>query len=98
MTGWNMPPGVNARDIPGAWDEGPCDCCGRDASDCICPECPVCSEQGNRHCYDTHGLQYNKEQRIGQAKMRVEILKDQLSDEFGYIEWLMSKPDDWRDK
>lgn len=43
MSGWNLPPGVRERDIPG-WDAGdPLDCqeCGEKevGAENICPEC-----------------------------------------------------------
>jgi hypothetical protein len=31
-----------------------CELCGHDASDCICPECPVCSATGDPKCYGEH--------------------------------------------
>jgi hypothetical protein len=88
MTGWNMPPGCNVRDIPGCGDDFPCDCCGRDPADCICPECVVCGEQGNEKCYKSGHLEFNKQQLIGQAKLRIGVLKDQISDDDSYIAWL----------
>ena len=84
MTGWNMPPGCNVRDIPGNEDH-PCDCCGRDPADCICPECPECEDYGNVECYKKGHLEYNRDQLIGQATMRIMILNGQIADELIYI-------------
>ena len=47
------------------YDEGPCQCCGKLIDDCICPECPVCSEYGDPNCYKEHGLKYSAEQVEG---------------------------------
>ena len=40
----------------------PCEICGRDYGDCICPECPECREYGMAKCYKEHGLVRNQEQ------------------------------------
>jgi hypothetical protein len=75
-------------------DEDPCECCGHDTTDCICPECPVCGEQGNPACYalglnpKDHGLKFNKEQLIGQAKMRIASLQEEIQYEENIIEYL----------
>lgn len=82
-----MPPGCNVRDIPGN-EEYPCECCGHDAADCICPECPVCKESGNTDCYQKKHLEFNKDQLIGLAKLRIFRLNDQIADETSYIAWL----------
>ena len=82
--GWSYPPGVTGREpeITGEW--GPCECCGCDPADCLCPECPVCGEQGNPACYlvqggeKNHNLEYNTEQLIGQCKMRIADMKENL--------------------
>lgn len=51
--GWSYPPG--AADDPFApynQDDPPCDVCGGFPEvDCLCPECPVCGQQGNPNCY-----------------------------------------------
>jgi predicted ATP-dependent serine protease len=93
MTGWNMPPGVNERDIPGNEDYV-CECCGHESADCICQECPVCEEYGNLECYKKGHLKFNKMQLIGQARMRVSRIQDQIADEESYITWLSEQPDD----
>lgn len=48
LFGWDYPPGCNS--VPGDEDI-PCEVCGRDCAECICPECPVCTEQGYSQCY-----------------------------------------------
>jgi hypothetical protein len=41
------------RDIEdAAGGDGPCDVCGKDVNDCICPECEVCGCTGDPSCYD----------------------------------------------
>lgn len=40
----------------------PCQCCGKQIDDCICPECPECGEVGNPDCYEQHGMKYSQEQ------------------------------------
>lgn len=66
--------------------EGPCSCCGRSVDDCICPECPECQTYGDPDCYKKHGLKYNRDQLIGQAKIRISILEDQIVDDNLYIQ------------
>lgn len=94
--GWDLPPGCAHRHIEEAFgDEGPCECCGHDTTDCICPECPTCGETGNTRCYhnavlhkDCHGLRYNRGQLIGQAGMRIADLRYQIHEEEQYIKYL----------
>lgn len=68
--GSNYPPGA-AGDPNAPWNqvEGPCDVCGKNVDDCICPECPVCGEIGRVNCYEdfsetNHGLKMNQEQKV----------------------------------
>lgn len=72
LFGWDLPPGVSVRDLPG-YDETPCAVCGNWADDCICPECPTCGQQGDPNCYveeipcvpkskENHGLHLSQEQ------------------------------------
>jgi hypothetical protein len=94
--GWDLPPGCTLRHIEEAYgDEGPCECCGHDPADCICPECPTCGSAGDKSCYhntilnkDGHGLQYNREQLIGQCRMRIADLRFQLQEEEQTIKFL----------
>ncbi len=37
-------------------DELQCDICGIEAGACICPECPICTVQGDPRCIRDHGL------------------------------------------
>lgn len=59
--GWSLPPGVTQSMIDGGI-EGPCQICGLNIDDCICPECPQCSAQGDPFCYESHGLKRSSEQ------------------------------------
>lgn len=73
MSGFNLPPGCSNRDIENSFGiEGPCECCGKDIDNCICPECPVCSTFGDKKCYceGGHGLVYTPEQLAGQAELK----------------------------
>jgi len=85
-------------------DEGPCQCCGHDPADCICLECPVCHEQGNPKCYinrdakHNHGLTFNREQDIGQARMRIAELREKLQDEEMFLAYMESNPEDTGDE
>ena len=112
--GWSLPPGVTQRMIDEAYggDEGPCQCCGHDPADCICPECSTCGEQGNLNCYKEpplmqialakynvsrkphHGLKFSREQQIGQAKMRIAALKEQVQDEEMTLAYLEEHPEE----
>jgi hypothetical protein len=76
VTGWNLPPGCSVRDIPGNGPEDEtCLCCGRDAADCICPECPVCQHacQGDPACYAAGHLEYSPEQVAGRDAYRARL-------------------------
>jgi len=101
-------------------DEGPCQCCGHDPADCICPVCPHCEEQGNPKCYEPvrvgeprpskggrviitpsiggHGLKYNREQLMGQARMRIHELREKLQDEEMFLAYMESNPEDTGDE
>lgn len=81
MTGWNMPPGCTGNESY-FHDGGPCACCGRDPAECICPECPDCGEHGNPRCYEEHTLaEFSVQQLIGQARVRISWIRDQLAEE-----------------
>jgi len=98
--GWDLPLGVTQRHIDEAFggDDHPCECCGHDPADCICPECPTCHEQGNPVCYDkdkggirhssVEPMKYNREQLIGQAKMRIAAWHLHIEEEQQYIQYL----------
>lgn len=58
--GWSYPPGCSG---PPDYD-GPCDVCGQNFDNCICPECPICEVYGDPDCYKTHGLEFSKRQRM----------------------------------
>jgi hypothetical protein len=87
MTGWNMPPGCNVRDIPG-YEDGPCAVCAKDVTDCICPECPTCKEQGNPKCYSDHGLKLSREQAISRQEVRLHSAMLQAAEEEQVLEYL----------
>lgn len=88
MTGWNLPPGCTTAHIDAACGgDAMCETCGREAGDCICPECPVCGETGDSSCYSDDGkhgplhmLEYTTEQELGLAQVRVTQLEDQLNE------------------
>lgn len=60
--GWSLPPGVtmNMIDPP----EPPCEICGQQIDNCICPECSVCGEYGFSQCYVEHGMRRTEEQKF----------------------------------
>jgi hypothetical protein len=58
--GWSLPPGCST--LPGEEQDGPCDVCGKELDDCICPECGECGDIGNPTCYVEHGLFKSQEQ------------------------------------
>lgn len=62
MTGWNLPPGCNVSDLPGNGPEPPCEVCGKELEDCICPSCPQCHSVGEPKCYEQHGMVRTQEQ------------------------------------
>lgn len=51
--GWSYPPGCSGTPFD---EDYPCEVCGREVGQCVCPECPVCGEQGNPDCYEQHGM------------------------------------------
>ncbi len=63
--GWSLPPGCGT--LPGEEAEVPCQTCGKNLDDCICPECAVCGSVGDPDCYIRegkihHGLVKTQEQ------------------------------------
>lgn len=51
--GWSYPAGCSGT----PYDEfPPCEVCGRDPDDCLCPECPTCGTAGLLTCYRDHAL------------------------------------------
>jgi hypothetical protein len=58
--GWSYPPGCSGP--PDDDYDDHCQVCGQWADDCICPECPECSEFGRPACYQEHGLVRSAEQ------------------------------------
>lgn len=63
MFGWSYPPGAeNDPNAPWNQEEPPCEVCGKDVDDCICPECKTCGEVGALRCYKDHGMRRSAEQ------------------------------------
>jgi len=89
MTGWNMPPGCNYRDIDAALGlDQPCDVCGKMEEDCICPECPTCSAHGDKRCYEEHGLVRTQEQ-IDSLKEMHDAIEADAKAENAYYEQML---------
>ena len=87
----NLPPGVTNAMIEAHFADAPCEMCGHYPDDCICPECPVCQEQGNPDCYHSitgHGLIESLDQRIEKAKSILYNLQDKVADQQQYIDML----------
>lgn len=90
----NLPPGVTDAMIERHFDPGQCECCGRHADDCICPECPVCGQAGNPYCYDHGHLKPTYEQVLGAQRARIARAQDNLDTEKMYLQWLESHPEE----
>ena len=58
----NYPPGVTGRMIDELFAEGPCEMCGNDVDNCICPACHHCGTIGDPYCYSKHGLMVGQDQ------------------------------------
>lgn len=99
--GWDLPPGCTQRHIDEACGtEGPCDVCGLSASDCVCPECPVCNVQGDPSCYPSlgigqHGLRLGKAQAINRQKRKIAELQERIHEEGQYLAWLQEQPENF---
>lgn len=90
--GWSLPPGVSHRMIDEAYGvEGPCECCGKMVDDCICEECPQCSEYGDPHCYKEHGMEYSAEQLAGQAELDQHYKEEREHEDAMYREYLLEE-------
>jgi len=57
--GWDYPPGCSS--VPGD-ETGYCEVCGKNADFCVCPECQICGDAGNKLCYSKHGMVISEEQ------------------------------------
>ena len=106
LFGWDLPPGVTQRHIDEqAGVSEICEVCGYVVGKCVCPECPVCSMNGNPDCYNegtiraAHGLEKSKAQQIGYAKRQIIELKERISEHEQFIAWaednLDKKKEDW---
>ena len=87
--GWSYPPGCSG---PPDEDEGPCEVCGLEIDNCICPECPECESYGDPHCYIHHSLRRTEEQKfhreITDRDIRDLIISERMNDDAMYEEWL----------
>jgi len=96
--GWSYPPGAaNDPSAPYNQETPPCEVCGHNEFDCICPECPVCETSGDPHCYETggHGLQRTQAQIDGRAALDELIRKQAEADRAEGEYW--SHPDRQRE-
>jgi hypothetical protein len=82
----------------------PCAVCAMDVADCVCPECPVCGEQGNPSCYairgrkkadKRHGLKLNKDQSLARQRAVIFAAKQRLSEEERNLTVIESNPMEW---
>ena len=71
--GWSYPPGCTGTPFD---EELPCEICGEDVDDCICPECPECFTVGDPSCYEKHGLVRTKEQIASLQKREQQWAED----------------------
>ena len=92
--GWSYPPGA-AGDPNAPWNqvEGPCEVCGKCVDECICPECPVCGEQGNGYCYRDHGIEKSDEQIDSLRKAEAQWEADNAAKNAYYEERYGTKED-----
>jgi hypothetical protein len=94
LFGWDLPPGVSQRMIDEQCEGGPCECCGHPPEDCICPECDFCESVGDPKCYlgskfgGGHDLVYSKTQKVGQTKLKIAKLEEEIIGHRQYLEWL----------
>lgn len=68
-----------------------CQCCGSSADVCICTPCPTCGVQGNPKCYEDvggHGLQFSPLQQLGQARLRLANLREQVQEVEQFVQQL----------
>lgn len=79
--GWSYPPGCSS--VPGDEDVY-CEMCGRNIDECVCDECPICSQFGDRKCYSNHGMVITTEQIEGLLKMEDAIDLQAARDEAEY--------------
>ena len=99
--GWDYPPGCHS--VPGD-EDFPCEVCGRDCEECICPECPECGEQGYSQCYLDGHLEKSAAQvaslEAAEAEWRSEAAAEAAAEaaervEFEYFEEQMKAG--WKD-
>ncbi len=76
LFGWSLPPGVSKLPYD---DEGPCDVCGKDVSECICPKCPTCEAAGDPKCYREHGMRLTRAQAVARCEAEVYRCKEALA-------------------
>lgn len=79
-----------------------CDVCRRSIENCICPECKMCGETGNKKCYEKHDL-VNTRSAMTENRFKIEIVgKTKIKDEewaallFGvcnYVEYVLNLKD-----
>lgn len=58
--GWSYPAGCSGPPEEPEY----CEVCGNHYDSCICPECRVCKNQGDPHCYIYHKLKRTEEQKF----------------------------------
>lgn len=82
--GWDLPPGCHKLPYD---DDYLCEVCGLDVNKCICPECTICGEVGNKDCYDKHGLVRTSEQIESLKKLNDYLDAQDKWDEDLYISY-----------
>jgi hypothetical protein len=73
LFGYSYPPGCSSTPFD---DFPPCEVCGLDDYDCICPECPECGQVGCWTCYEEHGLVLSEKQVERQYILKEEQEKE----------------------
>lgn len=103
--GWSYPPGCNGT--PFDEPDPPCEVCGGfdlltkekerpGRMRCICPECPVCGQSGDRKCYDAngHGM-VMMDQQIQHLAMNQKAWEEEQRKEEEDFERMAKEDEEW---
>lgn len=77
--GWSLPAGCDV--LPGE-ETGYCEVCGKTEYTCVCPECVICGEVGNKKCYEEHGMVVTEEQILSLQEEKQKYLEELNSEQY----------------